>query len=1479
MPPGLLSWWRGESNTVEEITGVAGVGASGVTYERGRVGAGFVLDGNQGTGIQVGSPAALRRGEFSIEGWLQRADRTAASRTSVGGTILGADTGGWNFALLHNGALTFGKSDSGSVTSLPAITDRAWHHVAVTRDATEVRFYTDGVLVSTHPYSETFVLDQTYGLGGIFPSGRNGFWGSLDEVAFYERILTGAEIAAIASAGGAPKCVEDLVLTVTPGGPIPVGEDWDVTLTVAALGRAESTQVILTASIPPGLQYQSATASQGTVENLAGVLRATLGTIPAAGSANVRLVLRPLLAGNYVVSGAVQRLETELSSVNNRVEITGSAVPLMVSVAAPAPVTEPEPVEFVVSLSAPSRGTVRVAYQTDGLTATAGADYETQAGVLEFLPGTVRQVVRVPVAADGIYETDETLRLTLGTPEGAGAGTLTALAVIRSPEPLPVARVAPLILTEGNSGTTPMRFEVQLDRPSGLPARLRFATTNDSAKAPTDYVAAEGLLELAPGQTNAVIEVLVHGDTSEEPNETVVVTFSDLEGLRMPTASVVSPPVPGIGTIVNDDAVPGLARSFTWDAVPAEATTGVPFAARLTARDGIGDVASAFNGAVAVRGYAGPGAPSSVVLTEIVVGTLRGVELQNVSPDPVDISGWQIHLYDVTRWPAPQIVFVIPSTTVLAPAAVVSLEVVRNQFQLPGTFPRFRVLGDLVWPRPNPQQVELDPPIGVVVADASGAVADTFFTGGADPQQIGVPKVLTDEDWSGPAVDPWTTGVIAPTTFIRPSGQSRNTRSRSDWVAAASLFNGFGSPNPGLVLPFEDAVPLPVAPDAVTGFASGVWTGDLTLNGYAPVVRLLADDGNGRRGLSAPMRPTVVDDLQVQFTVTPELLAAPRVEGAFEVTVTNAGPVLSSNVTATVLLSPRYGGGLNVVLGAPQLSQGTARVRTLLRPQAEPQVEIVGEFGEMPAGGVATMRFRASRSSGFGAPVTKPEGVVSTVSVARQPLELNQINNRASVTQELAQPCSDLGEGTVAWWRGAGDFLDALGAHPGTAVGSAALGEGRVGSTGFHLGGGDGVVRVPDAEALDFKAGESFSMELWFRTTPEAGRSIGLFGKGLETAGSRGYGIGVEEGRVVVRLADGERSDAISGFLPILPDVRDGQWHHLVVSADRGGNALLSVWLDGVATSNPSPLSAVGDLSNEAPLELGGRGGAVASWVGDLDEVILRRTAVTAAEAQAGYRSGGHGRCTTVLEVQPVTPRFFQEAGQWIALDRGVVGQPYRFGFELRNRGPLAEGARMLVGPVAGETNFVLHLPTGPVLPDPVEGAAIADLGSVPVNAVIPMSVDWTGTGTRTRWELLALGLEPGARSGFAPVVIELVADTDRDGMADEYEQANGLDLNSPDDAISDTDLDGYTAAQEFEAGTKANDGASRLALFVEGSTASVHALASRVYRLERSSPLQTGGWDVIQTFRPEVDGPVSMELPASDSPETYYRVVALLPY
>ncbi|MCW5558402.1 MAG: hypothetical protein KIT22_11300, partial [Verrucomicrobiae bacterium] len=102
---------------------------------------------------------------------------------------------------------------------------------------------------------------------------------------------------------------------------------------------------------------------------------------------------------------------------------------------------------------------------------------------------------------------------------------------------------------------------------------------------------------------------------------------------------------------------------------------------------------------------------------------------------------------------------------------------------------------------------------------------------------------------------------------------------------------------------------------------------------------------------------------------------------------------------------------------------------------------------------------------------------------------------------------------------------------------------------------------------------------------------------------------------------------------------------------------------------------------------------------------------------------------------------------------------------------------------------------------------------------------------------------------------------------------------NSADDAGSDSDQDGYTALQEFEAGTKANDAASRLWLRVEEGTALFDALASRQYRLERRQALGAGGWEVIESFRPETDGLHSVALPEGDAEAIYYRVVALLPY
>ncbi len=90
---------------------------------------------------------------------------------------------------------------------------------------------------------------------------------------------------------------------------------------------------------------------------------------------------------------------------------------------------------FTVSLSAASGKRVTVDYADAGTgTATSGTDYETLAGgTLAFAPGDTVETIDVTVIGDGMYEADETVMVSLGSPAnatvadgGTGTGTITA---------------------------------------------------------------------------------------------------------------------------------------------------------------------------------------------------------------------------------------------------------------------------------------------------------------------------------------------------------------------------------------------------------------------------------------------------------------------------------------------------------------------------------------------------------------------------------------------------------------------------------------------------------------------------------------------------------------------------------------------------------------------------------------------------------------------------------------------------------------------------------------------------------------------------------------------------------------------------------------------------------------------------------------------------------------------------------------------
>jgi hypothetical protein len=203
-----------------------------------------------------------------------------------------------------------------------------------------------------------------------------------------------------------------------------------------------------------------------------------------------------------------------------------------------APVGHPVTVNFETANTVPG-------------SAAANADYVSKTGTLTFPAGSnLAQTVSITVNGDTRIEGDEQFFVNLLAPVNAAIGDGQGIGTILNDDGMPKISIRDASLTEGDSGTSPLTFTIELDKASDLPVTVTVNTVDDTAHAgaSADYTAlVDQMITFAPGERMKTVTVQVVGDPGDEPTENFTVQLSDAINATLDDAV-------GVGTILDNDA-------------------------------------------------------------------------------------------------------------------------------------------------------------------------------------------------------------------------------------------------------------------------------------------------------------------------------------------------------------------------------------------------------------------------------------------------------------------------------------------------------------------------------------------------------------------------------------------------------------------------------------------------------------------------------------------------------------------------------------------------------------------------------------------------------------------------------------------------------------------------------------------------------------------------------------------------------------
>ncbi len=169
---------------------------------------------------------------------------------------------------------------------------------------------------------------------------------------------------------------------------------------------------------------------------------------------------------------------------------------------------------------------VTVNYATMDVSATAGADYVSHAGIARIAAGALRQEIEVVIIEDAALESSETFEMVLSDARGAEMGVAVGRGTIQDNDAYNM--VIRDVEVEEDEGSAV--FTVELDyRNTDQEVSVSYRTLAGTAEDNEDFHGESGRLVFAPGALRRQVQISIIDDAEHEADEAFSVVLSQVE--------------------------------------------------------------------------------------------------------------------------------------------------------------------------------------------------------------------------------------------------------------------------------------------------------------------------------------------------------------------------------------------------------------------------------------------------------------------------------------------------------------------------------------------------------------------------------------------------------------------------------------------------------------------------------------------------------------------------------------------------------------------------------------------------------------------------------------------------------------------------------------------------------------------------------------------------------------------------------------